>query len=219
MSKPYLGGHRLLDYGCGNGANTLLFEPDFRQIVGIEVEEDRLNEAKDYASRNGHRIEYEIYDGGKLPFSDESFDRVVSFEVLEHTRDDQEAAKEVYRVLANGGLFILTVPNKWYLMETHGLNLPMQNVVKWHRVPFMSWLPGPIHSRYAKARIYTRKNIESKLRRAGFKVEAHQYLQAPFDKISNVPLRRVLQNVSKGVDNSPLRCIGVSHFIVARKGS
>jgi ubiquinone/menaquinone biosynthesis C-methylase UbiE len=47
-----------------------------------------------------------------LPFKDESFDYVVSFQVIEHIADDREFIKEVYRVLRKGGKFIVTTPNR-----------------------------------------------------------------------------------------------------------
>lgn len=46
-----------------------------------------------------------------IPFDDNSFDYVVSFQVIEHIRNDREFVKEVHRVLKVGGKFIVTTPN------------------------------------------------------------------------------------------------------------
>jgi SAM-dependent methyltransferase len=54
-------------------------------------------------------------DGGPLPFADETFDAVVSTEVLEHLRAPFLALSEVVRVLRTGGHLVLTVPNYWNL--------------------------------------------------------------------------------------------------------
>ena len=47
-----------------------------------------------------------------LPFENETFDCVVSFQVIEHIADDKEFVREVHRVLRKGGRFIVTTPNR-----------------------------------------------------------------------------------------------------------
>lgn len=63
-----------------------------------------------------------------LPFADESFDYVVSFQVIEHIKRDKEFVREVRRVLKKGGKFIVSTPNRpmsltrnpWHVREyTH----------------------------------------------------------------------------------------------------
>lgn len=46
-----------------------------------------------------------------LPFRDASFDWVISFQVIEHIRDDRAFVAEIHRVLRPGGRFLVTTPN------------------------------------------------------------------------------------------------------------
>lgn len=220
LAQKYIKGPKetLLDFGCGNGANTIYFKNDFQKIVGIDVEKSQLEIAKSYIKNHEIRnIQYILYNGSKLPYRNNYFNDVVSFEVLEHTQDDFESLREIFRVLKKGGLLVLTVPNKWYLMETHGFNFPLQSLIPWNRVPLLSWLPDNIHSKYAKARIYSKRKILHKLESAGFKIKYHNYIMPPFDKVSNKSLKRMLTNIFNFVSRTHLKFFGVSHYIIAYK--
>lgn len=221
LSRPFLpegpSAGRLLDFGCGNGANTVLYAGDFATVDGVDVEAERVAEAVAAAADLGlANVTYQVYDGEQLPFEDEVFDHVTSYEVLEHTADDAAAVAEIRRVLRPGAAATISVPNKWYLMETHGFELPPA-WMRWNRVPFMSWLPTPVHERYARARIYTKRRIVALLEQGGFEVLAHDYIMPPFDKVQQPVVKRTLEGTFAAVERSPLRVTGVAHFVAARK--
>ena len=219
LSRPYLpeGGGRMLDFGCGNGANTVLYADEFASIDGVDVEPERVDEAAAAAAGMGiGNVTYRTYDGGRLPFDDETFDHVTSYEVLEHTSDDAAAVAEIRRVLRPGAAITISVPNKWYLMETHGFDLPPRSM-KWNRVPLLSWLPTSVHERYAHARIYSKRRILTLLEQGGFEVLAHDYIMPPFDKVQRPRVKRSLERTFTALGHSPLRVLGVAHFVAARK--
>lgn len=64
------------------------------------VDIDRYLDEKILKSKN---IEYVIYDGSVLPFSDDSFDLVISYTVYEHIRFPKTTVSDTYRVLKKGG--------------------------------------------------------------------------------------------------------------------
>ncbi len=185
---------RLLDFGCGNGANTVLFAPDFATVIGMDVEPERVDEARANAKQSGiTNLEYSVYDGERLPLPDHSIDCVVSFEVIEHTKDDRAALRDIARVLKPGGLFCGSVPNKFYLMETHGFDLPFANVIPYSRVPLMNLLPRSFYRRFGNAEIYTRRQFTLLLAEAGFSDIETEYIRPPFDKVNSPVLQRALR--------------------------
>jgi SAM-dependent methyltransferase len=102
-------GMRVLEIGSGRG--TLLSELRSRdlEVIGLETSEDRIAEAQ--ARYPGLPIWQTT--GTTLPFPDESFDLVVSFDVFEHIPDSDAHLSEVRRVLVRGGWYLLQTPNKW----------------------------------------------------------------------------------------------------------
>lgn len=208
-----------LDVGCGNGAQTVLFAENFDRWMGVDVERDRLDEFKrelqrgDYpAGRKPHEILY--YDGDHLPTADNTVDVLTCIEVIEHTDNDRETIGELFRVLRPGGTAIITVPNKWWIFETHGANLPL---LPWNRVPFFSWLPKPIHEKFAKARIYRRRQIEQLLEEAGFDIRRSLYVTAPMDMLKPPALQSAVRNTFFARNETSLPFMSTSVMLIAKK--
>jgi SAM-dependent methyltransferase len=106
-----------------------------------------------------------VGDATTMPFADGSFDRVIAAEVLEHILDDQRAMNELARVLRPGGHAAVTVPS-W---------LPER--ICWALSENYHNTPG------GHVRIYTRVELEAKLKRAGLAVGAHHHahgLHSPY---------------------------------------
>ncbi|HMK38177.1 MAG TPA: class I SAM-dependent methyltransferase, partial [Bacteroidota bacterium] len=145
-----LDGKIILDFGCGNGAQTMELRGGRRTIIAVDLgfEDLSILRAAAGADRGVFPV---LYDGTDLPLADGSVDVTVCYDVLEHVPDEAVALAEIRRVLKPGGEFLLTVPNKSWIFETHGAALPL---LPWNRVPFFSWLPDPVHRRFAHARIY-----------------------------------------------------------------
>ncbi len=182
-------GRTVLDFGCGNGAQTLELSGAQRRLIAVDIDLDDLSILR-AAAGPSDAIFPVLYDGSDLPLRDGSVDAAVCYEVLEHVPNEALALAEIRRVLKPGGDFLLTVPNKWWIFETHGAALPL---LPWNRVPFFSWLPGPFHRRFAYARIYRKKDIVRLLTRNGFSVHAVLYVRAPMDALGNSWLRDVLR--------------------------
>jgi SAM-dependent methyltransferase len=91
----------LLDFGCGSKPYKHLFN-HVSKYTGIDVE----NEGHSHINENVDIY----YDGEILPFRDETFDSILSNEVLEHVPNLSKCLVELNRILKPGGKILLTVP-------------------------------------------------------------------------------------------------------------
>src|SRR5262249_31313720 len=103
-------GERVLDCGCGYGwLLKVLGEMSEGRLVGGDGGRGRRARA-----RREVKEPLAAADAVRLPFPDDTFDKVVLSEVLEHLPDDRAALLEVRRVLKPGGVVAITVPNRDY---------------------------------------------------------------------------------------------------------
>lgn len=211
-----LSGRVLLDFGCGNGAQTLLFAPHFAVTVGVDVHHTPLQQFATNANERGPGVFAVHYDGDRLPLRAGSVDYAISFEVLEHVRDEREALAELGRVIRPGGILVMSVPNRWWVFETHGADLPL---LAWNRVPFFSWLPKRLHDRYARARIYGRREIVRKIERSGFTIVRHTYVTAPMDVVVWPALQRALRRTVFRTDCTRVPFLATATLVVATRNA
>ncbi|HEY3209476.1 MAG TPA: class I SAM-dependent methyltransferase [Actinomycetota bacterium] len=107
--RPERDSRRLLDLGCGIGGLTLYIAQQLgaKDAIGVDVDESRLRRAAD----RGVRTINADLNTDTLPVEDASIDLVVSFGAFEHLVWYDTAVSEASRVLANGGHFLLAMPN------------------------------------------------------------------------------------------------------------
>lgn len=95
----------ILDVGCGLGNYTKLFSVNNNKVTGIDIIDFREKRLQKY-------FKFIKYNGKKMPFKKESFDFIVSFDVIEHVREDLSFVKEIKRVLKTGGHIFIATPNR-----------------------------------------------------------------------------------------------------------
>jgi len=127
---------RMLDFGCGAGASTLIFlRCGATHITGVEVDETLLDISKSRVNdffQNGYQLVKIEYIEGKynMPFSNQEFDIVWAQAVMEHILPDRRrfVLEELWRVLKKGGLLIIFgTPNRLWPKEFHTSNLLFVN--------------------------------------------------------------------------------------------
>lgn len=117
---------QLLEVGTGSGGIAHYFGT--HALLRCDVDAVDVHDSR--AVKDGYR--FQQVNGVQLPFSDESFDVVLSNHVIEHVGNEQAQRlhlAELRRVLKPDGMGYLAVPNRWMLVEPH------------YRLVCLSWLP------------------------------------------------------------------------------
>jgi SAM-dependent methyltransferase len=214
---------RLLENGCGIGMYVEHLLPRVDEIVGLEFDFERALEAG-HSLTNGQtqhvQIPARIVNGAgeRLPFPAESFQAILSHEVLEHVQDDRQAVHEMVRVLEPGGRIALFVPNRGYPFETHGIY--WRGRYHFGNIPLVNWLPRRWRNRLAPhVRVYGRGDLLRLFDGLPVKILSQATLFGAYDNIiARWPgpgrlLRRTLQFLEK----TGLRTFGLSHFWIVEK--
>ena len=100
-------GQRVLDVGCGNGYVLARYAREGADTVGIDLTATAVDLSRQRFSLEGLRGSFLIGSAEELPFPSGSFACVSSMGVLHHTPDTAGAIREIFRVLAPGGRFIV----------------------------------------------------------------------------------------------------------------
>ena len=133
-------GEKILDLGCGNARDIAYIAEQGSQVVGIDISEGMIAEARFDLEKLGYNnITLEVGDATQLSYKDSEFDKVLCSEVLEHIPDTDKALSEIYRVLKPNGVLVLSTPNKksWYGFDRY---IIWQRILRKHWFhPYDNW--------------------------------------------------------------------------------
>ena len=103
---------RLLDVGCGTGIYFDMLARQAHRIDALDLSADMVRVAAEYCQASKlDQIHPQAASADKIPFPDQTFDVVVSMDLLHHVPDPEAVLAEVYRVLRKDGRFFVFEPN------------------------------------------------------------------------------------------------------------
>lgn len=203
---------RILDNGCGLGTYLEAMASVSKERVGLEIEFERAATAHLHADLVVQAV------GEELPFAANSFDVILSNEVIEHVENDLLALSEMVRVIRPGGRIVIFCPNRWYPVEQHGIFWRGQ--YKFGNIPLVNYLPNSLRNRLVPhVRTYTVGSLKELY--AGLPVDLiyHGRVFGGYDNIeARWPLfGRSLKEILYTIEDTPLSILGLSHLLVLEK--
>jgi ubiquinone/menaquinone biosynthesis C-methylase UbiE len=127
LATNYINGN-LLEVGCGEGRGIDWLLPKIKHYSAIDKIAPVVDQLKKkYPQGN--------FTSGNIPplsqYAENSFESIVSFQVIEHIQDDRLFLKEIHRVLKPGGVALITTPNRplslsrnpWHIREYTAIEL------------------------------------------------------------------------------------------------
>jgi len=203
---------KILENGCGVGMYVEHLKSFGGQVFGLEYDFPRVLEA----SQNHHLLINAA--GEQLPYPKNSFDLILSHEVIEHVQDDRKAIEEMIRALAVGGRAAIFCPNRWYPFETHGIY--WKGKYKFGNIPLVNYLPRKLRDKLAPhVEVYTSREMNHLFEGLPAKVIRKTIIFGAYDNlIARWPIvGSALRGILQFLEKTPFRIFGLSHFWVVEK--
>ena len=109
-----------LDLGCGVGGACFLMAKEYspESVIGVDVQQEQLSQAQKLnAIEKFENVDFKLVNPNEnLPFPDNSFDLVITKDVICHVKDKTTLFKDVHRVLKPNGLFVV---GDWHQGKHH----------------------------------------------------------------------------------------------------
>jgi len=204
---------RVLEAGCGIGMYASQIRRRYTpHVEAFDIEADRVKQA---AVDTPHAL---ISAAESLPYKADTFDTIISNEVIEHVVDDRLAVTEMVRILKPGGRMVLFAPNRWYPVEQHGHY--WRGVYHFGNTPLINYLPDVLRNRLAPhVRTYTARRLRRLFTQERIRVVLHQRIYGGYDNLIarfGAP-GRIIRGTLHGLEGTPLDVLGLSHLLVVEK--
>jgi ubiquinone/menaquinone biosynthesis C-methylase UbiE len=159
---------KILEIGCGIGTIVHELSKKGHNVIGTDIS----GEAIEYGRKKYGCLHLEVQAAEILPYEDESFEVVLSFDLFEHIAEIDKHISEVNRVLHPGGYYLFQTPNRYSNIIYETL---WTKSLQWRRYHPSLHSPGQLRRRMARHGFKTRfvkmnpinKFTEKKLQKLG----------------------------------------------------
>ncbi len=200
-----------LDLGTGAGAYFSDLKNSSKILYAFDCEISFLKKFQNKNPDNSDKIF--VSKAENISLKDEIFDAVFVIEVLEHVRNLKSTILEIHRVLKPNGLLYVSVPNKYFPLETHMLHFGKYSI-KGKYVPFLS-MSSLIHKEIGNARRFSKRDIIQEFSKFGFNIIGIEYLMPPFDYFKFG--RKYLRKLTDKLENNCFKYFSMTLITVLRK--
>ena len=106
----------VLNIGCGDGVQAIIYKWNFKKMVGIDINQERLSVAGQLARHYGMENFQTLCANIELIPLEEKFDKAIAIDIIEHVQRPERVVGELHRLLKDKGRLLITFPamhDKW----------------------------------------------------------------------------------------------------------
>jgi len=106
----------VLNIGCGDGVQAIIYKGNFKKMVGVDINQERLEVARQLTAAYGISQWQGICANVEAIPLNEQFDKALAVDIIEHALRPECVAEELYRLLKDKGQLLMTFPamhDKW----------------------------------------------------------------------------------------------------------
>jgi|GEM_PF-4719592 len=199
-----------LDLGAGNGAYSFELSQKIENVISLDINLNYLKNIKTFEREN---IQLINGNGESLPFKSKTFNSVFLIETLEHIVNIEEAVDEIYRVTKPGATINITVPNKYFILETHHIYL-FGKTIDGRLFPFIPMIDF-IYKIIGAARRFSIKTLKDFFNVERFELAGYTYMLPPFDNIKFG--RKFLKRISRFLEKHEIVILAPTLIAVFRR--
>lgn len=130
----------VLDAACGTGYGSNILAKSAKSVLGIDISKNTITEnIKNFS--DAKNLKFEVMDVSKISIPDNSIDVIVSFETIEHLKEDKinSMLNEFHRVLKKEGMLIVSTPDVRnyslnYFIHSNGYHLTEFNFMEFKNI-------------------------------------------------------------------------------------